>query len=52
MYIEAPSRTEPVPVQPLLAVAILVCVVGVVGMGVYPAPWVTLAQQVASTLFS
>jgi NADH-quinone oxidoreductase subunit N len=52
MYIEPPPRTEPVPVQPLLGVAILVCVVGVVGMGVYPAPWVTLAQQVASTLFS
>jgi NADH-quinone oxidoreductase subunit N len=52
MYIEAPQRTEPVPVQPLLGVAILVCVLGVVGMGIYPAPWVTLAQQVASTLFS
>ena len=52
MYIEAPPRTEPVPVPRLLGVAILACVVGVVGMGVYPAPWVTWAQHVASTLFS
>jgi len=52
MYIEAPSRQGPVPVPGLLAVAILACVVGVVGMGVYPGPWVTLAMRVASTLFS
>jgi NADH-quinone oxidoreductase subunit N len=52
MYIEAPPRSEPVPVPRLLGVAILACVVGVVGMGVYPAPWVTWAQRVASTLFS
>ena len=52
MYIEAPPRTEPVPVPRLLGVAILACVVGVVGMGLYPAPWVTWAQHVASTLFS
>ncbi|MBI4888034.1 MAG: NADH-quinone oxidoreductase subunit N [Acidobacteria bacterium] len=52
MYIEAPVRREPVPVPALLGVAILVCLVGVVGMGVYPSPWVTLAQRVASTLFS
>jgi NADH-quinone oxidoreductase subunit N len=52
MYIEAPPRTEPVPVPRLLGAAILACLVGVVGMGVYPAPWVTWAQHVASTLFS
>jgi len=51
MYIEAPPRSDPVPVPRLLGVAIIACLVGVVGMGVYPAPWVTLAQQVASTLF-
>ena len=28
-----------------------VCAIGVVGIGVYPAPWVTMAQRVASTLF-
>ena len=52
MYIEAPERPEPVPVPRLLGVAILVCVAGVVGMGVYPSPWVDLAMRVASTLFS
>ena len=52
MYIEAPERPEPVPVPGLLGVAIAACVIGVVGMGIYPAPWVTLAMRVASTLFS
>ena len=40
MYIEAPDRKEPVPVPGLLGAAIAVCVLGVVGIGVYPAPWV------------
>jgi len=52
MYIEAPERPEPVRVPGTLATAIGVCLVGVVGMGLYPAPWVTLAQRIASTLFS
>jgi NADH-quinone oxidoreductase subunit N len=51
MYIETPPRGEPVPVPTLLGIAIVACLIGVVGMGIYPAPWVTLAQQVASTLF-
>jgi NADH-quinone oxidoreductase subunit N len=52
MYIEAPDTPEPVPVSAPLRLGILVCLVGVVGMGAYPGPWVTLAQRVASTLFS
>ena len=52
MYIEAPERKHPVPVPALLGVAIFACVAGVVGMGVYPAPWVSLATRIASTLFS
>ena len=52
MYIEAPERSHPVPVPALLGVAIFACVAGVVGMGVYPAPWVSLATRIASTLFS
>jgi NADH-quinone oxidoreductase subunit N len=51
MYIEAPTRREPVPMPGLLGAAIAVCALGVVGIGVYPGPWVTLAEQVASTLF-
>jgi NADH-quinone oxidoreductase subunit N len=50
MYIEAPDRREPVPVPVLLGTAIVVCVVGVVGMGVYPAPWVEATMRVAATL--
>ena len=51
MYIEAPTRTEPVPLPGLLGAAIAVCALGVVGIGVYPAPWLAIAQRVAATLF-
>jgi NADH-quinone oxidoreductase subunit N len=51
MYIEAPLRREPVPTPRLLGAAIAVCAVGVVGIGVYPGPWFTMAERVASTLF-
>jgi NADH-quinone oxidoreductase subunit N len=51
MYIEPPDRPEPVPVPALLAVGIGLCVLGVVGMGVYPGPWVTMVLDVAATLF-
>ena len=52
MYIEPPDRREPVPVPGLLGAAIVICLLGVVGMGVYPGPWVDVAIRVASTLFS
>jgi NADH-quinone oxidoreductase subunit N len=52
MYIDAPERDEPVPVPPLLGVAILACVVGVVGIGIYPGPWVDMARRIAATLFA
>jgi NADH-quinone oxidoreductase subunit N len=51
MYIEAPDRAEPVPIPGLLGVAIGVCALGVVGMGIYPGPWVELTMRVAGTLF-
>ncbi|NOT28064.1 MAG: NADH-quinone oxidoreductase subunit N [Acidobacteria bacterium] len=51
MYIDAPERQEPVRIPGLLATAIAICMLGVVGMGVYPAPWVEMAQRVAATLF-
>jgi NADH-quinone oxidoreductase subunit N len=51
MYIEAPERSGPVAVPTLLGAAIAVCIIGVVGIGVYPAPWVAAAMRVASTLF-
>ena len=52
MYIEAPERPEPVPVPFLLGVAIAICIIGVVGIGAYPGPWVAAVTRVAATLFS
>ena len=40
MYIDAPERPGPIPVSPLLALAILICSLGVVIMGIYPKPFV------------
>jgi NADH-quinone oxidoreductase subunit N len=51
MYIDAPETTTPVAVAPLLALAIFLCVVGVVGMGLYPKPFVMAALRAASGLF-
>jgi NADH-quinone oxidoreductase subunit N len=51
MYIEAPQRGEPVPIPGLLAAAIAICIIGVVGIGIYPGPWVALTSQIAATLF-
>jgi NADH-quinone oxidoreductase subunit N len=51
MYIDAPERTGPIPVPPLLALAILICSLGVVIMGIYPKPFVLSALRVAATLF-
>jgi NADH-quinone oxidoreductase subunit N len=51
MYIDAPERESPVAVPRLLGVAIAICVIGVVGIGLYPGPWVALVTRVAATLF-
>ena len=51
MYIEEPVRRERVLLPRSLGAAITVCVVGVVGIGVYPGPWVALTQRIASSLF-
>ena len=52
MYIEAPDRREPVAVPGSLGPGhSRLRPVGVVGMGVYPGPWVDMAMRVASTLF-
>jgi len=51
MYIDAPTRRESVPVPGLLGAAIAICALGVVGMGVYPGPWVDVAIRAASSLF-
>jgi NADH-quinone oxidoreductase subunit N len=51
MYIDAPETTAPIVVAPLLTLSILICVLGVVGMGVYPKPFVMAALRAASGLF-
>jgi NADH-quinone oxidoreductase subunit N len=51
MYIDAPATTTPVSVTPLLAFSIFLCVVGVVGMGIYPKPFVMAALRAAAPLF-
>jgi len=52
MYIEAPKVTGPVPVPAVLQVAILICLAGIIGMGVYPQPWVEACLRVALTMFA
>jgi NADH-quinone oxidoreductase subunit N len=51
MYIDAPERPGRIRVAPSLALAILLCALGVVGLGVYPKPLVELALRVANGLF-
>jgi NADH-quinone oxidoreductase subunit N len=52
MYIEAPVRTEPIKVPMLLGVAIFICILGTVGMGAWPAPWVDATQRAAASVFN
>ena len=51
IYIEAPERPDPVAIPGPLAAAIAACLIGVVGMGLYPGPWVTMVMRIADTLF-
>jgi len=51
MYIEAPATTGRVPMPRSLALAVLLCVAGVVALGVYPKPIVMAALRVAAPLF-
>jgi NADH-quinone oxidoreductase subunit N len=51
MYIEPPPSGERVPVEATLAVALLLCALGVVVLGLYPKPVVMAALRVATPLF-
>ena len=51
MYIDAPEKSAPVVVTPFLTLSIFLCVVGVVGMGLYPKPLVMAALRAAAPLF-
>jgi NADH-quinone oxidoreductase subunit N len=52
MYIEAPVRTDRIQVPALLGLAIVICLLGVVGMGAWPGPWVTATQRAAASVFA
>jgi NADH-quinone oxidoreductase subunit N len=51
MYIEAPATPTRVHLEPALAIAVILCVIGVVLFGVYPKPIVMAALRVAAPLF-
>jgi NADH-quinone oxidoreductase subunit N len=51
MYIEPASRTDGVKLAPALAASVLLCVLGVLALGVYPKPVVMAALRVAAPLF-
>ena len=51
MYVDAPEKNTPVAVPMPLLLAILVCAVGTVVMGMYPEPWVQAVMAAAKGLF-
>jgi NADH-quinone oxidoreductase subunit N len=51
MYIEPPDRPDRVRVSPTLALSLILCVLGIVAIGVYPKPVVMAALRVAAPLF-
>jgi len=51
MYIDPPATTTPIVVAPFLVLSILLCVAGVVGLGIYPKPLVMAALRAATPLF-
>ena len=51
MYIDPPVKPGRLVIGAPVFIAILICAVGVVAMGVYPEPWVKAALQAASALF-
>jgi NADH-quinone oxidoreductase subunit N len=51
MYIEAPERATRIPVAPTLAISLILCVLGVVALGLYPKPLVMAALRVAAPMF-
>ncbi len=51
MYVDAPLRTGRIPLPASLRLALALCVLGIVVLGVYPKPIVLAALQVANGLF-
>jgi NADH-quinone oxidoreductase subunit N len=51
MYVEEPEKKTPVVVPTPLFLAILICAIGTVVMGIYPEPWVQSVMAAARGLF-
>jgi NADH-quinone oxidoreductase subunit N len=51
MYVDAPARPERVRLAPTLAIAVGLCVLGIVVVGIFPKPVVIAALRVAGPLF-
>jgi NADH:ubiquinone oxidoreductase subunit 2 (subunit N) len=51
MYIEPPATPGRVRLELTLAVSVVLCVIGVVALGVYPKPIVMAAFRAAGLLF-
>jgi NADH-quinone oxidoreductase subunit N len=51
MYIDPPDTASPVRSPLAVNLSILICVAGVVGLGMYPKPLVMAALRAASSLF-
>ncbi|MBI4593492.1 MAG: NADH-quinone oxidoreductase subunit N [Candidatus Rokubacteria bacterium] len=51
MYIEPPEHAGPLDLAPTLRLAVILCALGVVLLGVYPKPLVMAALRVAAPLF-
>lgn len=51
MYVDAPARPERVAASPALVIAVGLCVLGIVVVGIYPKPLVAAALRVAAPLF-
>jgi hypothetical protein len=47
MYMSEPKQIEPLVVRPSLVEGILICLLGVVGYGAYPAPLLESARAAA-----
>ena len=51
MYIDPPTRPDRVRLEPTLAAAVVLCLIGIVVLGVWPKPVVMAALRVAAPLF-
>jgi NADH-quinone oxidoreductase subunit N len=51
MYVDPPTNPDRVTLAPTLAIAVGLCVLGIVAIGIYPKAVVTAALQVARPLF-